>query len=106
MIDERNFFDEPARNDLRTYDSIRKIVTGPGDDFTTGCSLDYLYFKEYYKLIAIDLSKQQKLDTDPKTIQKVSSAGNLDWAGNRPMVFIIEEAKEKVFNFSKRTVKV
>ena len=61
MIDGRNFFDQPIKNDLKTYDNIRKVATGQGDDYTTGCLLDYPYFKKYYKLIAIDLSKRQKL---------------------------------------------
>ena len=59
MIDGRNFFDQPIENDLKTYYNIRKIATGQGDDYTTGCLLDYTYFKKYSKLIAIDLSKQQ-----------------------------------------------
>ena len=58
MIDGRNLFDQPIKNDLKTYDNIRKIVTGQGDDYTTGCLLDYSYFKKYCKLIAIDLGKQ------------------------------------------------
>ena len=59
MIDGRNLFDLPIKNDLQTYDNIRKIATG---QYTTGCLLDYPYFKKYYKLIAIDLSKQRKLE--------------------------------------------
>ena len=66
MINGRDFFDQPIKNDLKAYDNIRKIATGQGDDYTTGCLLDYPYFKRYYKLIAIDLSKQQKLEADPK----------------------------------------
>ena len=58
MIDGRNVFDQTVKSYLRTYDNIRKIATGQGDYCTTGCLLDYPYFKEYYKLIAIDLSKQ------------------------------------------------
>ena len=54
IIDGRNFFDQPIKNDLKTYDNIRKIATDQGDDYTTGCLLDYIYFKEHYKLIAID----------------------------------------------------
>ena len=69
LIDGRNFSDQPIKNDLKTYDNIKKIATGQGDDYTTGCLLDYRYFKKCYKLIAIDLSKQQKLDADPKAIQ-------------------------------------
>ena len=59
MIDGRNFFDHPVKDNLRTYDKIQKIETGQGDDYITSCLLDYLYFKNYYKMIAIDLSEQQ-----------------------------------------------
>ena len=52
-----------------TYENIRKIATGQGDDYTTGCSLDYLYFTNTYKMIAVDLSKEQALDADPRAIQ-------------------------------------
>ena len=69
MIDGQNFFDQPIRKNLKIYDNIRKIATGQGDDYTIGCLLDYNYIKNYYKMIAIDLSKQQPLDADPKTIQ-------------------------------------
>ena len=58
MIDGRNFFHQPIKNDLKTYDQTRKIATGQGDDYTTECLLDYPYFKKYDKLFAIDLSKQ------------------------------------------------
>ena len=57
MIDRKNFFDQPVKNDLITYENIQKIATGQGDDYTTGCSLDYNCFKNYYKITAIDLSK-------------------------------------------------
>ena len=53
---------------MRTYDNVRKNSTGQGDDYKTGCLLDYDYFTNYYKMIAIGLSKQQALDTDPKNI--------------------------------------
>ena len=58
MIDGRNFFDQPVNSMTKTYWNIRKNATGQGDDYTTGCLLDYSYFKENYKMIAIDLSKQ------------------------------------------------
>ena len=64
MIQEQNFFNQPIKNNLRTYYNIRKITTGQEDDYATGCLLDYHYFKEYYKIIAIDLSKQQALDAN------------------------------------------
>ena len=79
---------------------------GQGDNYTTGCLLDYPYFKKYYKLIVIDLSKQQKLDTDSKAIQQINFTGNLDRAEGLKMFFIIEEVKQIVLDFSKGTVKV
>ena len=80
MIDGRNLFDQPIRNDLRTYDNIIKIANGQGDDYTTGCLLDHPYFKKYYKLIAVYLSKQQKLDSNSKAIQQINSVRNLNRA--------------------------
>ena len=77
MIDGETFFDQPIRNDKVTYENIRKIVTGQGDDYTTGCLFDHTYFKIYYKMIAIDLSKQQALDADPKVIQQINFTENL-----------------------------
>ena len=78
MIDGKDFFDQPVKNDIRTYDNIRKISTGQGDDCATSCLLDYNYFKEHYKMIKINLSKQQKLDSDPKEIQQLNFTGNLE----------------------------
>ena len=105
MIDGRNFFDQLVKNDLRTYDHIRKIATGQGDDYTTVCLFDSLSFKNYYKMIAIDLNKQQQLYDDPKAIQQINFTGNLDRTGNT-MFFIIEEAKETILYFSQGTLKV
>ena len=58
MIDCRNLFDQPINSMNKTYENISKIAIGQGDDYTTGCLLDYSYFKENYKMIAIDLIKQ------------------------------------------------
>ena len=93
-------------NNFKTYENIRKIATSLGDDYTTGCLLDYSYFKDHYKMIAIDLSKQQALDADPRAIQQINFTANLDRLGNTTMFFIIEEAKEIVLDFSQGTVKV
>ena len=92
MIDRKNFFDQPVKNKV-TYENIRKIATSQGDDYTTGCLLDYIYFKNYYKMIAVDLSKQQALDADPKAIQQINFTANSDRAGNTRIYFILEEAK-------------
>ena len=97
MIDGKNFFDQPIKNNKVTYQ---------GDDYTRGCLLDYTYFKNYYKMIAIDLSKEQALDADSKAIQQINFTENLDRAGNTRIYFILEEVKETVLDFSQRTVKV
>ena len=106
MFDGINVFDQPINSMNKTYENIRKIATGQGDDYTTGCLLDYSYFKDHYKMIAIDLSKQQALDADPRAIQQINFTANLEREGNTTMFFIIEKAKETVFEFSQGTVKV
>ena len=100
MIDGRNVFDQPIDSMANTYENIRKVAIGHGDDYTTGCTLDYAYFKENYKTIAIDLGRQQELDADPRAIQQINFTANLDRAGNTTIFFIIEEAKETIFKFS------
>ena len=104
MVDGKNFFDQSINNDFKTYENIRKIATGKGDDYTTGCLLNYPYFKEKFKIIAIDLSKQQSLDADLRAIEQINFTTNLNRAGNTTMLFIIEEAKETVVAFSQGTV--
>ena len=101
MIDGKNFFDQPVKNDKVTYENIRKITIGQGDDYTIGCLLDYTYLKKYYKMIAIDLSKQQVLDADPKAIQKINFTANLDRAGNTRFFFILKKQKQLFLNFHK-----
>ena len=64
LIDGRNFYDQPINDLVKQYDEIRKTATGQGDDYTTGCLLDYQYFKDHHNLISVDLSKQKELDTD------------------------------------------
>ena len=93
------FFEQPIKNDLIIYSNIRKITTGQDDDYTTGCLQNYTFLKNCYKMIAIDLSKQQALDADPKAIQQLRFIANLNQAGNTTMFFIIEEAKENILNF-------
>ena len=106
MTDSKSFFDQTINSNLKTYENIRRIVRGQGDDYTTACLLDYSHFKDYYKMIAIDLSKQQVIDADPRPIQQINFTTNLDRAGNTAMFFIIKEAKETVLQFSQGTVKV
>ena len=68
MIDGRNFYDQPINDMIKQYDKVRKVSTRQGDDYTTGCLLDYAYFKDNYTLIAANLSKQKALDADPRAI--------------------------------------
>ena len=56
-IDGRNVYDQPVNDLIKQYDKVRKISTGQGDDYTTGCLLDFVYFEKSYRLIAVDLSK-------------------------------------------------
>ena len=55
LIDVRNFYDQPINDQVKTSDEIRKIATGKGDDYTTGCLLNYQHFKHHYQLITVDL---------------------------------------------------
>ena len=75
IIDDRNFYDQPINNEIKQYGKIRKIATGKGDNYATGCLLDYKYFKDFYKLIEIDLSKQKESDADPRSIQRIEFIG-------------------------------
>ena len=78
MIDGKN---QPIKYALITYENVWKITIGQVDDYTSGCLLSYNHFKNYHKMIAIGLSKQEALDTDPKAMQKISFTANLDRAG-------------------------
>ena len=75
VINGRNFFDQPIKSYLKLQHNIRKIALGQGDDYASFYLLDHLYIKEHYKLIAIDLSKQQKIDTDSKANQQINFTG-------------------------------
>ena len=93
MIDGKNLFDHPVKNNKVTYENIR-------NDYTIGCLLDYIYFKNFYKMIVVD--------ADPKANQQINFIANSDRAGNARIYFILEEVKEthnEVLDFSQRTVK-
>ena len=92
LIDRKSFFDLPVKNE-EAYEKI--IDMSNNNDYTTGNLLDFGYFKENYKLIAIDLSKQTKLK-DP---QQISFIGKLSNILGATMFFIIEKSEETIFNF-------
>ena len=101
MIDGKHFLDQPVKNEKVTYENIRKIATSQRDDYTTCFLLDYTYFKKYYKIIAIDLRNEQALDAYPKAIQQINFIANLDRTGNTRFYFILEEAKETFWIFTR-----
>ena len=101
MVDGKNLFEEAINNYFKTYENIRKTATGQLDDYTTGCLLDYPYFKETYKMIEIDLSKQQALDIHPRAIQQINFTANLNRSGNTTMIFIQKKHKKLSQTFHK-----
>ena len=96
--------DQSVKKDLITFDKIRRSKTSEGDDCTTGCLLHCLYFRNYCKTIAINLSKHQVLDADPKAIQQINFTANIDRDENATISFIVEEMKETILDFSQGTV--
>ena len=76
IINGKNFYDQPIDSDIKQYEEIRKLTTGQGEDYTTGCLLDYEYTKNHYRLIAVDLSRQKELDADLKAIQQIELLDN------------------------------
>ena len=104
LIDGRNFYDQPINDQIKKHDEIRKLATGKGDDYTTGCLLDYQYFKDHHQLIAVDLSKQKELDADPRAIQQIEFYGKLQT--NSQVCTVLEKSRETVLELYKGTEKV
>ena len=104
LIDGRNFYDQPISNKIKKYDEVRKFKMRKGDDYTTGCLLDYQYFKDHYQLIAVDLSKQKELDPDPRAIQQIEFYEMLKT--NSQVCTVLEKSKETILEFYKGTTKV
>ena len=96
IIDKLAFFDLPIKTEEEAYE--KNIDISRNDEYTTGNLLDYDYFKKHYKLIAIDLSKQQVLQENEDLIQQINFIGKLEESAN---VFIITEKKENtILEFS------
>ena len=104
LIDGRNFYDQPISDQIRKYDEIRKIAIRKGDDYTTGCLLEYKYFKDHYQLIAVDLSKQKELDADPRAIQQIEFYGMLPIKSQ--LCTVLEKSKETILEIYKETAKI
>ena len=98
-IDGRNFYDQPINDSIKQYDEVRKISTGKGDDYTTGCLLDFAYFEKNYRIIAADLSKQKALDADSRAIQNIIFTGEIKATVSNTRVilyYILEKSKETI----------
>ena len=67
IMNGKNFYDQPINSNIKRYEEIKKLTTGQGEGYTAGFSLDYHYIKSHFKLIAVDLSRQKKLDVNPKS---------------------------------------
>ena len=107
-VDGRNFYDQPINDSIKQYDEIRKISTRQGDDYTTGCLLDFNYFEKNYRLIVADLSEQKALDADSRAIQQLILTGKIKAtvANTRVVIFLyswkIERNNTRIF---KRNIK-
>ena len=104
IIDGRNFYDNPIESDIEKYRELKKVMIAKGEDYTTGSLLDYNYFKKHYKLVAADLSKQKKLDADPRAIQEIEFKYIL--GTNSTIYWVLEKSKETILEFYKGNIKV
>ena len=102
LTDGKPFFEIPVKNKEEAYEAI--IEMSQNNDYTTGNLLDYEYFKDYYRLIAIDLSKQIELE-NPNLKQQINFIGRLE-ENNATMFFITETKEETTFDFSQNSVVV
>ena len=82
IINGKNFYDKAIDSDIKWYEKIRKLTRGRGEDYAIGCLLGYDYIKNHYRLIAVDLSRQKNLDTDPKAIHQIEFVGQLKNLGD------------------------
>ena len=100
-IDGRSFYDQPINDLIKQYDEIKKISTGEGDDYTTGCLLDFAYFLKNYKSIVADLRKQKAVDADSRAIQQIIFTGETD--NQIRVYYILEQSKETIRIFKRNS---
>ena len=101
LIDGKSFFEIPMKNKVEAYETI--IEMSENNDYTIGNLLDYEYFKDNYKLIAIDLSKQTELE-NPDLREQINFVGRLE--EDATMFFITQKKEETTFDFSQNSVVV
>ena len=103
IIDGRNFYDNPVESDIEKYRELKKVMTGKGEDYTTGSLLTFNYFDKHYILVAVDLSKQKELDADPRAIQQIEFKYML---GTNSIIKTIIYAKTIFIGYSKNLKKL
>ena len=118
IINGKDFYDQAIDSDIKRHEEIRKLTTGQGEEYTTGCLLDYDYIKNRYRLIAVNLSGEKELDADPKATQQIKFVGqlknldddynaiNADGTQNMFILTILEKIKETILKFSQGSVTV
>ena len=105
IIDGRNFYDNPIESDIEKYRELKKVMIGKGEeDHTTGSLFNFNYFDKYYKLVAVDLSKQKELDADPRAIQQIEFKYIL--GTNSTIYWVLKKSKKTILEFYKGTVKL
>ena len=103
IIDGRHFYDNPIESDIEKYRELKKVMIGKGEDYTAESLLDFDYFKKHYKLVAVDLSKQEELDADPRAIQQIEF--KYMFGTNSTIYWVLEKSKETISEFYRGTVK-
>ena len=108
LIDGRNVYDQPFNDLIKQYDEVRKVSTGHGNDYTTGPLLDYAYFKDNYRLIAVDLRKQKAFDADLTAIQQILFQGVVggDDGIKIKLYTILEQSKETLQRNGESSVQI
>ena len=104
LIDERNIYEKSINDLIKQYDEIRKSATGQGDDYTTGCRLDYQYFKDHYQLITAYLSKKKELDADSRVIQQIEFYGMVNTKSK--VCTVLVKSENAMLQFDKGKTKV
>ena len=104
LIHGRNFYDQPISDRIKKYHEIKKIASGKGDNYATGCLLDYQYFRDHYQLICCNLSQLNELDADEKSNQQIEFYGKLET--NSQVCTVFEKSKETILKFYKGTAKM
>ena len=104
LIDDGNFYDQNVNDSITRYNKLLKLTSGKGEDYTTGCLLDYYYYLKSFNIVAIDLSKQSILDSDPRIAQQLEFIYRLDGNTKAEILTVLEKEKETILEFSKGDV--